>query len=80
MGDAEVLCQTAAYSVEEAVHRGVGGVDTDAGADTTYHSALLHGLTLDGLQSVEEQWMVGDNQIYLFGYCLIHNSIRHIST
>ena len=63
VGDSQLLCHSAADTVDVGIHRGVCGVDGDVVADSLDDTTLLRGVATDMLHSAEEKWVVADNEV-----------------
>ena len=63
VGDSQLLCHSAADTVDVGIHRGVCGVDGDVVAYGLDDTTLLRGVATDVLHAAEEEWVVADDEI-----------------
>ena len=61
--DAELLCHSAANTVDVGIHRGVCGVDGDVVADSLDDATLLRGVATDMLHAAEKKGVVADDEV-----------------
>ena len=61
--DAELLCHSAADTVDVGIHGGVGGVDGDVVADGLDDATLLRCVATDMLHAAEEKGVMADDEV-----------------
>ena len=63
VGDSQLLCHSAADTVDVGIHRGVCGVDGDVVAYGLDDTTLLGIVATDVLHSAEEEGVVADDEV-----------------
>ena len=63
VGDSQLLCHSAADTVDVGIHRGVCGVDGDVVAYGLDDTTLLRGVATDVLHAAEEKGVVADDEV-----------------
>ena len=63
VGDSQLLCHSAADTVDVGIHGGVGGVDSDVVAYGLDDATLLLGIATDMLHAAEKKGVVADDEV-----------------